>query len=787
MGIGITRPRMEQLSWFRTAAAMRRLFTAPGRNAATALMLAAMAAPALTERALAGPADSEIRIGNTVPYTGPASAYGVIGKVMAAYFDKVNAEGGIKGRKINFISYDDAYNPTKTMEATRKLVEEDNVLFILASLGTNTSQAVHPYLNAKKIPQLFVASGATMWDQPREFPWTMGFLPSYQTEAHIYSQYILENHPRSKIAVLYQDDGFGKDYLKGLKDGLGGKIPIVAEAPYKVTDTSIDAQIAKLKASGADIFMQFTTPKFATMAIKRNAELGWKPVHFLASVSESVSAVMAPAGAENAEGIMSAMYRVEGEDAQAAGPAAFREWSAFMERYVPSVSKSNGQAVYGYLNSKLIIEVLKNCGDDFSRENIMKQARSIKGLQLPMMVPGIQINTSPYDHATIEQMRMMRFTNGHWQFFGPVRSGIDPGTVSNSFKTLFRYGTATKRDLANQLNANTVSLMTGSFGSTYAQVGADLASVLDNGTSLRILPVMGRGSVQAVSDILLLRGVDAGIVRKDTLSYLDRKDFAKDIRNQFVYVAKMFNEEMHVLAPKTITNMRELDGKTVVVDLPDSSTFVTAINVFDRLGIRPHLIYQEPRLAVDMLRKGEVDAIVAIEGKPLQWLNQITDRNLHLVPVDYAKPLQEEYLPSKLSSADYPNLVAEGGSVETVAAEAVLASYNWAPNSDRYRRLSLLVETMFDKVAQLQRPPFHPKWKELAPRATVAGWTRFKASQEWLDRNMPLPAGAAVSSASGAASPPAVAAPATALAPQDPLYREFLEWRASRAKASTNR
>src|SRR6266404_1784549 len=784
MGIDTTRSCMKQLSRFRTAKAMRRLFTAPGRNAATAMMLAAIAAPVLTDRALAGPADTEIRIGNTVPYTGPASAYGVIGKVMAAYFDKVNAEGGIRGRKINFISYDDAYNPTKTMEATRKLVEEDNVLFILASLGTNTSQAVHPYLNSKKIPQLFVASGATMWDQPREFPWTMGFLPSYQTEAHIYSQYILENHPRSKIAVLYQDDGFGKDYLKGLKDGLGGKIPIVAEAPYKVTDTSIDAQIAKLKASGADIFMQFTTPKFATMAIKRNAELGWKPIHFLASVSESMSAVMAPAGMENAEGIMSAMYRVEGEDAQAAGPAAFREWSAFMERYVPSVSKSNGQAVYGYLNSKLIIEVLKNCGDDFSRENIMKQARSIKGLQLPMMVPGIQINTSPYDHATIEQMRMMRFTNGHWQFFGPVRSGIDPGTVSESFKTLFRYGTATKRDLANQLNANTVSLMTGSFGSTYAQVGADLASVLDNGTALRILPVMGRGSVQAVSDILLLRGVDAGIVRKDTLSYLDRKDFAKDIRNQFVYVAKMFNEEMHVLAPKTITNMRDLDGKTVAVDLPDGSTFVTSINVFERLGIKPHLIYQEPRLAVDMLRKGEVDAIVAIEGKPLQWLNQIQDRNLHLVPVDYAKTLQEEYLPSKLSSADYPNLVADGGSVETIAAEAVLASYNWAPNSDRYHRLSLLVDTMFDKVAQLQRPPFHPKWKEMAPRATVSGWTRFKAAQEWLDRNMPLPAGSAVSAASGAAPPAAAAGPATALAPQDPLYREFLEWRASRAKAS---
>ena len=579
----------------------------------------------------------------------------------------------------------------------------------------------------------------------------------------------------------------GKEYLKGLKDGLGGKIAVVAEAAYKVTDTNIDAQLAKLKASNADIFIEFTTPKFATMAIKRTAELGWRPTQFVASVSNSYSAVIQPAGPQNAEGLLSAAYRLEGEDSAAAGEVAFREWTAFMQRYVPSVSKINGQAVLGYLVGKSMVEVLKNCGDDLSRENVMRQARLLKGLQLPMMVQGIQIDTSPSDHAPIEQMRMMRFTNGQWQHFGPVRSGVDAGAVSESFKTIFKYGTATKRDLANQLNANTVSLMTGSFGSTYAQVGADLASVLDNGTSLRILPVMGRGSVQAVSDILLLRGVDAGIVRKDTLSYLDRKDFAKDIRNQFVYVAKMFNEEMHVLAPRTITSMRELDGKTVVVDLPDSSTFVTAINVFDRLGIRPHLIYQEPRLAVDMLRKGEVDAIVAIEGKPLQWLNQINDRNLHLVPVEYAKPLQEEYLPSKLGSADYPGLVAEGGYVETISAEAVLASYNWAPNSDRYRRLSLLVDTMFDKVAQLQRPPFHPKWKEMAPRATVSGWTRFKAAQEWLDRNMPLPPGTAGRQSGAAAPPPSapVAAP-TALAPQDrdPLYREFLEWRASRAKAA---
>ncbi len=781
--------RMGQASGQAARDAVRRFFNTPRRSAAMALAVVALAGSALSARVYAAPpASNEIRVGITAPLTGPASAYGVIAKVMAAYADKVNAEGGINGRKLNLVVYDDAYDPNKAMEMTRKLVEEDQVLLTMATVGTNTNAAIQPYLNSKKVPQLFALSGAAAWDQPREFPWTMGFLPSYTAEAQIFGQYLLETHPRGRIAVLYQDDGMGKEYLKGLKDGLAGKMPIVAEAAYKVSDTTIDPQLAKLKASGADVFIEFTTPKFATMAIRRIAELGWKPLHFIPTIANSYSAVIQPAGPQNAEGALSVAYRLEGEDAAGAGEVAFREWSAFMQRYVPSVSKVNGQAVLGYLVSRTLVEVLKNCGDDLSRENVMRQARGLKGLQLPMMVQGILLNTSALDHAPIEQMRMMRFTNGQWQHFGPVRSGIDPGTVSDSFKTIFKYGTATKRDLANQLNANTVSLMTGSFGSTYAQVGADMASALDSGTSLRILPVMGRGSVQAISDILLLKGVDAGIVRKDTLAYLDRKDFAKDIRNQFVYVAKMFNEEMHVIAPRTIASMKDLDGKTVVVDLPDSSTFVTAINVFERLGIRPHLIYQEPRLAVDMLRKGEIDAIVAIEGKPLQWLSQINDRNLHLVPVEYAKPLQEEYLPSKLSSADYPNLVPEGRPIETIAAEALLASYNWAPNSDRYRRLSLLVETMFDKIGQLQRPPFHPKWKELAPRATVAGWTRFKASQDWLDRNMPV--GAAVSAASGAAPAPAPAPSAAAeMSPQqrDPLYREFLEWRASRAKASGTR
>jgi len=756
---------------------MRAVHAARLGLAAAGLSLAAIAGPAQAQQRApaAPPASNEIRIGNTAPYTGPASVYGVIAKVVAAYLEKVNAEGGINGRKVTMISYDDGYDPKKTMEATRKLVEEDNVLLALGTIGTNTNAAIQPYLNSKKVPQLFALSGAAAWDQPKEFPWTIGFLPTYAAEAQIYAQYILENHPKSRIAVLYQDDGMGKEYVKGLKDGLGGKVPIVAEAPYKVTDTSIDAQMAKLKASNADVFIEFTTPKFAVMAIKRAAELGWRPNHFVASISNSYSAVMQPAGPQNAEGLLSAAYRLEGEDAAAAGEAAFREWSAFMARYVPSVSKTNGQAVLGYLVGKLTVEVLKNCGDDLSRENIMRQARSLKGIQLPMMVQGIQINTSPSDHAPVEQMRMMRFTNGQWQHFGPVRSGIDPGMVSESFKSIFRYGTA-KKDLANQANANTVSLVSGSFGSTYTQIGADLASVLDNGTALRILPVMGRGSVQAVADILLLRGIDAGIVRKDTLAYLERKDFANDIRNQFVYVAKMFNEEMHVLAPRSIASMKELDGKTVVVDLPDSSTFVTAINVFERLGIRPHLVYMEPRLAVDMLRRGEVDAIVAIEGKPMAWLNQVNDRNLHLVPVEYARPLQEEYLPSKLSAADYPNLVPPGGQVDTIATEAVLAAYNWAPNTDRYRRLSLLVDQLFTKIERLQRPPFHPKWKEFAVRAQVAGWTRFRAAQEWLDRNMPPTA--AVSQASGA-----VVRPGPVSREDDALYKQFLEWRAARAKA----
>jgi TRAP-type uncharacterized transport system substrate-binding protein len=563
--------------------------------------------------------------------------------------------------------------------------------------------------------------------------------------------------------------------VKGLKDGLGGKIPIVAEVPFKVTDPTIEPLIAKLKASGADILFDATTPKFTGMAIKRTAELGWKPLHIVSSASKMISAVVPSAGLHDAEGLLSASFALEGDDPLVANDPVYRDWASFVDRYIPSASKANSLVVTSYVLAKMMVEVLTRCGDDLSRENVMRQASSLKGLPLPMLVPGIFINTSATDHAPIEQMRMIRFSGERWEQFGPVRSGIDPGSVSDSFKTIFRYGPA-KKDLANQLNANTVTLMTGSFGSTYSQMGADLASVLDHGSDFRVLPVLGRGSVQAVADILLLKGVDAGIVRKDTLAYLERKDFANNIRNQFVYVTKMFNEEMHVLAPQTIHGIRDLDGKTVAIDLPDASTFVTAINVFEHLGIKPHLLYIEPRLALEQLRRGDIDAIVAVEGKPLQWLSQVNDPNLHLVPVEYDKSLRDEYLPAQLSAEDYPNLISSSAPVGTIAAEAVLASFNWQPGSDRYRRLALLVDSLFSHLAQLQQPPYHPKWQELAPMAPVAGWTRFSAAQEWVDRNTPV-AAAATAGVLGSRAASSSSSPQ-----EDPaLYREFLEWKATHA------
>ena len=425
----------------------------------------------------------------------------------------------------------------------------------------------------------------------------------------------------------------------------------------------------------------------------------------------------------------------EVDDPAATGDPGYADWLAFMDRYLPGVDKTNSLTTFGYAVAEAMVEVLKRCGDDFSRDNVMRQAAALKGLHLPMLLPGILVNTSATDHAPLEQMLMMRFSGGRWEHIGPVRSGIDPGAVSDGFKAIFRYGSSTQQT-AGQQNANTVTMMTGAFGGTYVQIGADLATVLDDSANFRLLPVVGRGSVQAVADILFLKGVDVGIVRKDTLAYLERKGYANNIRNQLAYVAKLYTEEMHVVAPKAIRTMQDLDGKSVAVDLPDGGTFVTSINVFERLGIKPHLIYVEPRVAMEMLRKGEIDAVIAVEGKPVQWLSQLGDPNLHFVSVDYARSLRDDYLPTQLTSEDYPNLIAPGQQVDTVAAEAILASYNWQPSSsDRYRRLSRLVETFFSHVAQLQQPPFHPKWRELATGASVSGWTRARPAQEWLDKN----------------------------------------------------
>jgi TRAP transporter TAXI family solute receptor len=405
-----------------------------------------------------------------------------------------------------------------------------------------------------------------------------------------------------------------------------------------------------------------------------------------------------------------------------------------MDRYFPEGDKNNTLSVYGYSVAQTLVRVLTQCGDQLTRENVMKQASNLKGLRLGMLLPGIVINTSTTDFAPIEQMQMMRFSGERWEPFGPVLSGIDPGAVSEGLRAIFQYGTATHKT-ADRLNANTVTMMTGAFGGTYEQFGADLASVLDDGDNFRLLPIVGRGSVQGVADILFLRGVDLGIVRSDTLDYIEKKGYASNIKKQFNFIAKLYNEEMHVVAAKSIGSLADLDGKTVAVGSANGGTFVTAITIFDRLNIKPHLLYIEQRVALEKLKKGEIDAVVAVEGKPLQEIAQIAGDNLHFVPVNYEKALQEDYLPTQLTSQDYPNLIAPGQNVDTVAASAVLTVYNWAPRTERYRRLVLFVEAFFSKVKALQRPPYHPKWRELALSAPLAGWTRFPPAQEWLDRN----------------------------------------------------
>jgi branched-chain amino acid transport system substrate-binding protein len=372
-----------------------------------------------------GATDTEIKIGNIMPYSGPASAYGVIGKTEQAYFNKINAEGGINGRKINFVSYDDGYSPPKTVEQARKLVESDEVLFIFNSLGTPPNSAIQKYMNTKKVPQLFVATGATKWNDPANFPWTMGWQPNYQSESRIYAKYILKEKPDAKIAVLYQNDDYGKDYVKGLKDGLGAKAAsmIVAEESYETTEPTIDSHIIKLKSSGADVFFNVTTPKFAAQAIKKVSEIEWKPLHFLNNVSISIGSVTKPAGFENSQGIISSSYLKDTSDPQWKDDAGMKAFDEFLNKYFPEGNRIDANVMYGYTVAQGLVYVLKNCGNDLTHENIMKQAANIRNLELGGLLPGIKVNTSATDFAPISDLQLMRFKGESWERFGDIISG----------------------------------------------------------------------------------------------------------------------------------------------------------------------------------------------------------------------------------------------------------------------------------------------------------------------------------------------------------------------------
>jgi len=398
---------------------------------ATATALSALA----TQGALAqkkydtGATDTEIKIGNVEAYSGPASAYGIIGKTEDAYFRMINDQGGINGRKINFISYDDGYSPPKTVEQVRKLIESDEVFLIFNALGTPTQNAVQKYHNAKKVPQLFLATGASKWNDPKEYPWTMGFQPSYRVEARIFAKYILKTKPDAKVAVFYANDDFGKDYLAGLKEIFGDKSSsiIVAEESYETTEPSIDSHIVKLKGTGADVFVNISTPKFAAQAIKKMAELEWKPMHVMTDVSISIGAVMKPAGLEASEGILSATYIKDASDSQWANDAGMKKFMGFIEKYSPGANISDANLVYAYAAAQTMVQVLQQCGDNLTRENVMKQAASLKDFTPDTLLPGVRINTSATDYAPIEQLQMMQFKGGKWQMFGDIISAETGG------------------------------------------------------------------------------------------------------------------------------------------------------------------------------------------------------------------------------------------------------------------------------------------------------------------------------------------------------------------------
>ena len=397
------------------------------RSSTLTLAIAGLAAALVSTTALAqkkydtGATDKEIKIGGISPYSGPASAYGAIGKAISAYLAKVNDEGGINGRKINFISVDDGYNPAKTVEQARKLVEEEEVLFVFNTLGTPPNSAIHRYMNTKKVPQLFVATGATKWGDPKNFPWTMGWQPNYQSESKVFAAHILETKPNAKIAILYQNDDYGKDYLKGFEDGLGAKAAsmIVSKISYEVTDPTIDSQMVSLKATGADTFFNITTPKFAAQAIKKAAEIGWKPTHYLNSVSASVGSVMNPAGAENGIGIFTASYLKDPTDPQFQKGKEWDDWLNWMKKYQPSGDIKDVNNVYGYTVAQGLVQVLRQAGDNLTRENIMRQAAALD-ITLPMLLPGVNVKTGPDDFYPIEREQLARFDGKTWVLFGKV-------------------------------------------------------------------------------------------------------------------------------------------------------------------------------------------------------------------------------------------------------------------------------------------------------------------------------------------------------------------------------
>ena len=393
------------------------------RRAVVAGLAASLVAlPALAQKKYdSGASDTEIKIGGISPYSGPASAYGAIGKAIGAYFDKVNAEGGVNGRKIKWISYDDGYNPAKTVEMARKLVEQDEVLLVFNTLGTPPNSAIHKYMNQKKVPQLFVATGATKWGDPKNYPWTMGWQPNYQSESKIFAQHILETKPNAKIALIYQNDDYGKDYLKGFEDGLGekGKTMIVKKLTYEVTDPTIDSQLVELKSTGADVFFNITTPKFAAQAIKKMVDIGWKPLHLLNGVSSSVGSVIMPAGPDNAKDVITAYYLKDPTDAQWQSTQAYKDWLAWMQKYYPSGDLKDANNVYGYTVSQGLVEVLKRSGDNLTRENIMKQAANLE-FTLPMLLDGVNVKTTPDDFFPIERQQLQRWDGKQWVRFGKV-------------------------------------------------------------------------------------------------------------------------------------------------------------------------------------------------------------------------------------------------------------------------------------------------------------------------------------------------------------------------------